>query len=270
MVIKPINEKQAKFLLERSQKQLLIHHQTLPIFSSDRFFDFTRKKESDLVRYITNEIGPDEDLELTKHIFSPRLGAREISELEDERLLRKNLYEFNFQRYFRPFRRNKAAPHPAYQAALDLEKEALELYAKIYKPAFLHTMGVFINPKLPWFKVQPDGLAIDDNGNFKLIEVKSCNAAISLKQLNWNLETLKKKKPGHYAQIQFSLYLFNFPECALIYIHAKTKEIKVINIKKDLSYIKKLFELYDMFWFDKFIPKMQEYVLSSRFNKIKI
>ncbi|XP_075536681.1 uncharacterized protein LOC142571884 [Dermacentor variabilis] len=149
------------------------------------------------------------------------------------------------------------------------EKPALEEYALKTGNA-VSTVGLVVNPIVPWLGFSPDGIVFRHGKPAMLLEIKSPTRGKteSIAQL------VKQKKlpyivsqgenytlrPTHsyYTQVQLGLFLLHLTQVDLI-VYSEVESL-VIHVKKCVSFIDSLIQRLQYVYFTHYLPALFKYV----------
>ena len=123
----------------------------------------------------------------------------------------------------------------AIRYGMNLEKSAREKYEevsgnKVFVP------GLVIKIEEPWLAASPDGLVLDRNKNFKLLEIK---CPFSCKEKNINVKYVENGKlvesHPYYTQIQLQMYVCQAKQSDL-FVYSSV-DYKIIPVKYDADFV---------------------------------
>lgn len=132
---------------------------------------------------------------------------------------------------------------------LDNEPLAREAYEKIMGVKVIQC-GLIVSKTNPWLGCSPDGIVLQDDKPFKVIEIKcpkegkTNSADETVKHIKWlemkHDQITLKKKHLYYAQIQIIMAIVNVPSTDFLIYSSLEKTVKRIPISFDKKYTEDL------------------------------
>lgn len=126
--------------------------------------------------------------------------------------------------------------------------------------------GLIVSKTEPWLAYSPDGVVMNDNKPYRLLEIK-CPVEL----VNTSNQVLKKKckfieiksngvavkkKHQYYAQIQCGMALLNLNNCDFVIYSNISDSIKIINVTYDKIYAQDLLSKLKKIYFEKMLHEI--------------
>lgn len=163
--------------------------------------------------------------------------------------------------YFKPLPNIKN-----FSIGIENEPIARNLY-EITTTLKVDTVGLVINPNIPWLGASPDGICVEAK---KIIEIKcivpnnSVDFSSELKKVSYlkydkALKTYSlKKKHKYYAQVQMGMCVLNLNNCDFVVYSVKHKEFLIIDVSFDYTFTFELLASLHLIYF--------KYILNYIYN----
>ena len=180
--------------------------------------------------------------EVFENIRSARLSTRDVEEIKE-----KSRYEILSMVRRRKGRRSSTTYQKVQTWGESKEQEVLAKYSEFRHHEFdLRTCGHVLNPNLPVFISQVNGLAFKDGYPCHLIEIKSIEFQDLEKTYGMYEDCFRKRGFGYsinprchvYCHLQLSMLLLNMKKSELVIYNPKEKKIShVIRTDRDDTYL---------------------------------
>lgn len=139
---------------------------------------------------------------------------------------------------------------------------------KLYEIETKHTVtkfGLVLQPSCPWLGCSPDGFVLKSN---IVVEVKTLmnesneNFQLALSRVVY-LNQIQgkyflKEKHKHYAQIQIYMHLLDSVQADLVIHNYRSKEILIITVEYNKTYVMELISTLKYVYFDRILPYVFE------------
>lgn len=163
----------------------------------------------------------------------------------------------------------KFAGNDAMRYGKACEKPALEEHALNTGDA-VSTVGLVVNPMVPWLGFSPDGIVFRDGKPAVLLEIKSptrgkterISDLVKQKKVPYNLSQGENYtlRPTHcyYTQVQLGLFVLDLEKAHLI-VYSEVESL-IIVVRRCTSFIDSLIRRLQYVYFEHYLPELVKYV----------